>query len=442
MSTKTAKIIISTEKPYQMRMLDPSAPFTFPRTGLVARNRTVLAAMTNRQSFEDGTLSQEEIGFLVRRAQGGFGIVTTACAHVTADGQGFSGELGVFDNKQLPGLRYLASQLRQFGALSLAQIFHAGLQAPQELTGVQPSSPSRLQAGPHLSHVDGGMTRPLSELEVKRLVEAFADAARRVYDAGFDGVELHGAHGYLINQFLGPETNKRRDQYGGEPTPLGQNDRGTHSSGRFRFLFDILAAIRARIPEDAKFLVGVRISPERNCGVQLQQSLALAEALSSSSANAYPAVDFLHLSCWDISVQSSLVETTQGPRGAAKRTVTKTLTEWFTSTVRNLPPVMTTGKIWDFADCQKGMQMGAQLVGSGRAAIGNPDWAAFVTSRDARMYRPLQPPYSEEHLLQCGLSPIFVYYMRRWKFVVDKYGNELEYSSTNAFINGAAGVRH
>jgi len=226
-------------------------------------------------------------------------------------------------------------------------------------------------------------------------VEAFAVATHRLYEAGFDGVELHAAHGYLINQFLGPETNRRRDKWGGS------------RQNRFRFLFEVLKAIRRHIPIDSPFLVGVRISPERNCGVRLEDSLELAAQLRSFD------IDFLHISCWDIHKESTL----QGQ--------TKKLTEWFTSTIPDLPPVITTGRIWTHEDCVSGMSQGAQLVGSARASIGNPDWAAHICS--SRPYRPLPPPYSEAHLQQCSLSPVFVYYMRRWQFVKDGLGRILPF---------------
>jgi 2,4-dienoyl-CoA reductase-like NADH-dependent reductase (Old Yellow Enzyme family) len=105
-------------------------PLVF-RSGLRAPNRMVLAAMTNQQSHPDGSLSEEELRWLVRRAEGGFGTVTTCAAHVAKDGQGWPGELGVFDDALLPGLRRLAAALRERGAASLVQIFHGGVRAEE-----------------------------------------------------------------------------------------------------------------------------------------------------------------------------------------------------------------------------------------------------------------------------------------------------------------------
>ncbi|MBT5595479.1 MAG: NADH:flavin oxidoreductase, partial [Euryarchaeota archaeon] len=107
--------------------MKPSSRFTLPRTGHVLLNRSVLAAMTNKQSNEDGSLSDEEIKWLVRRAKGGFAITTTAAANVTEHGRGWEGEMGVWGDHQLPGLTKMATQLNETGTVSLAQIFHGGM---------------------------------------------------------------------------------------------------------------------------------------------------------------------------------------------------------------------------------------------------------------------------------------------------------------------------
>ena len=165
-------------------MADPSDAFVLPRTGHTLRNRSVLAAMTNKQSHDDGTLSDEEIHWLTMRAQGGFGIVTTAAANVTETGRGWDGEMAVWGDHQLPGLTTMATELRSHGAVSLVQLFHGGMRAPQRINGVQPVSASiNTEAG-----MDGS-TRELTSDEVHGIVEDFAQAAARCELAGFDGVD-------------------------------------------------------------------------------------------------------------------------------------------------------------------------------------------------------------------------------------------------------------
>ena len=156
-------------------MADVLSEFTFPRTGLTVRNRTVLAALTNKQSHEDGVLSQEEHHWLTMRGKGGFGIVTTAAANVTELGRGWEGELGVWSDHHLPGLSHLASKLSEHGAVSLAQLFHGGMRSPIKLTGVQPVSASE-NTEPSMK---GIVTKELTHDEIESIITAFGNAAAR-----------------------------------------------------------------------------------------------------------------------------------------------------------------------------------------------------------------------------------------------------------------------
>ena len=362
-------------------MAAPIDTFEFPRTGKKLRNRAVLAAMTNKQSNEDGSLSDEEINWLIRRAKGGFGIVTTAATHVVPEGQGWDGEMGVWGDHQLPGLTRLAAGINEHGAVSLAQIFHGGMRCPQRLTGVQPVSASINPT----SDSDSGETRELEGSEIEELVEAFATAAARCEKAGFDGVEIHGAHGYLVCQFLGNETNRREDRWGGS------------LENRARFLLQIIERIRQVTDND--FLLGVRISPEYDkIGVLLEDSLDLVDMLVESG------IDFLHISCWDCFTPP------------AHHDDSRMLTEIFAERLANRLPMITCGAVWSTAQAQEVMDQGADLVAVARSAIGHADWASHLGDTD---YDPQRPPFTAEHLLDEGLSEKFVDYMRAWQgFVV------------------------
>ena len=168
-------------------MADPvTTEWSIPGTSISVRNRTVLAAMTNKQSHEDGTLSDEEISWLLRRAAGGFGIVTTAASHVHPSGKSWEGEMGVWGDHHIPRLEELATGIRSNGALSLVQIFHGGLRAPRSLTGLQPVSSSK--------NLENGVeeeSRALSEDEILELVSSFGAAAERCERAGFDLSLIH-----------------------------------------------------------------------------------------------------------------------------------------------------------------------------------------------------------------------------------------------------------
>ena len=224
--------------------IKPSDPFTFARTGHVVRNRSVLAAMTNKQSHKDGSLSDQEIKWLNRRAKGGFGIVTTAAANISKDGQGWKGELGLYDDRYIDNLIKLVNSVHNHDSLIFAQLFHGGMRAPESLTGTQPISASRVAC----KESSTGYTKPASADDIRRIIQDFTLAAERCVRSGFDGIELHGAHGYLISQFLGKETNLRKDEWGGD------------IKGRSKFIIEIYRSIKNSVPES--FIVGVRISPE------------------------------------------------------------------------------------------------------------------------------------------------------------------------------------
>ena len=362
--------------------MDPVEAWAFPSNRARVRNCTVLAALTNKQSNKDGTLSDEEIAFLLRRAEGGFGIITTAASHVMENGQGWPGEMGVWGDHQIPGLTRLAAELRNRGALSLVQIFHGGMRAPADLIGTIPISAS-------INHEPKTGNKPAREmtiLEIEETIEAFATAAERCDKAGMDGVEIHGAHGYLIAQFLGTETNRRGDEWGGDLT------------GRSRFLVRIIQAVRERTSPN--FLVVVRISPEiADLGIHLDESLELARRLVDSE------IDALHISCWDVFKGSE-----------TDLTDSRTLTSRFREVIPTEFPLICTGSIWTAADVRFVMNEGADLVGVGKVGIAHPDWPLGLMDPN---FTPARPPFTTEHLASMALSPIFVEYMHRYRgFVV------------------------
>ena len=350
--------------------------------GFVLKNRSLLAAMTNKQSNEDGTLSDEEINWLVRRAHGGFGITTTAAANVTETGRGWEGEMGVWGDHQLPGLTNLANQLNETETISLVQLFHGGMRAPVSINKVQPISASEnTEPG-----MDGVYTKEMSEDEIHSMIESFTQSALRCQKAGFHGVELHGAHTYLICQFLGSKTNRRTDDWGGD----------IHS--RSKFLREIIRSIRKNT--DPNFLIAVRISPIiEKAGIYLDDSLELARILCGME------IDMLHISCWDVFQPVDGDEL--GP----------SLTKRFREVMRNNIPLISTGAVWTSKDAKWLMEEGADIVGVDRVGIAHPDWPKNLIDEN---YEPQRPPFSIEHLENVELSPVFIEYMKRWKNFVEK----------------------
>ena len=353
-------------------MTNPFEPLAFPR-GPAMKNRFMLAPLTNCQSHDDGTLSDEEFRWLTMRAEGGFGLTMTCASHVQAQGRGFPGQLGIFSDAQVPGLSRLADAIKRTGSLAMVQLHHAGMRSPAALIGTQPVCPS--------DDAETG-ARALDLAEVEQLEQDFIAAALRAERAGFDGVELHGAHGYVLAQFLSAETNRREDRYGGSP------------ENRSRILFDILAGIRARCRTG--FKVGVRLSPER-FGLRLPEMVGLAQRLMSGGM-----VDFLDLSLWDVFKEPMDVEF-QG----------RSLLSYFTALDRGQVRVGAAGKITGAADVARCLEAGLDFAIVGRAAILHHDFPERVRADSGFRAAPL--PVTPEHLLNEGLSPTFIGYMGNWK---------------------------
>ena len=340
-------------------------PFRF-RNGIWAPNRLALAALTNSQSHADGTLSDNELHWLNLRAEGGFGIVTSCAAHVSKLGQGWPGALGVSDDAQLPGLTRFAHEMHQRKSLALMQIFHGGLRADQTVCGGQPISAS-----------DGGPTgaRAATEHDLEQVIEDFAQAAVRAHAAKMDGIEIHGAHGYLFTQFLSTTENHRTDQWGGS------------YENRARLLRRTMQAVRARVPKD--FVVGVRISPEDGGnarGIDLDESLQLAKWLADDG------IDFLHMSLWD-AFKPSIKRPAEHPLDIFKRVIPADL------------PIFAAGHIWDRNDAQKVLDLGADVIALGRSAILNPNWPKDIIDP---AWQPKRLPTTSAHLLSVGLQPVFI----------------------------------
>ena len=348
------------------------------RNGLVIPNRSVLAAMTNKQSYSDGTLSDEEIRFLVRRAEGGFGLITTAASHVQESGQGWEGEFGVWGDHHLPGLSSLATQLKQHDSKSFVQIFHGGMRAPSSITGQQASS-----ASVNFISESEGSSRRLSTSEVEEIISCFIRAAQRCEAAGFDGVELHGAHGYLIAQFLGSNTNRRSDVFGGDVEQ------------RSTFLLRIIRGIREVVSDD--FAIMVRLSPvSEEIGITMEDTKQVIELLIKEK------IDALHISCWDVFEKQD-----------NNQTITRELCSIYCDSI----PIVSTGSVWSAEDAQFVLDQGAEAVGVARVALPHPDWASLVSDM---AYKPKMAPFTPEELRSADLSPTFVEYMRRWRvFVTD-----------------------
>jgi 2,4-dienoyl-CoA reductase-like NADH-dependent reductase (Old Yellow Enzyme family) len=353
------------------------------RSGLVIPNRIWLAPMTNGQSLPDGTLGEDEYHWLARRADGGYGLVATCAAHVAQDGKAWEGELGVDREADLPGLTRLAERLRRGGSAAIVQLFHGGVRASSKVSG-QPvwSASSWHEEAPGFE-----VPRTATTDDIARVIEQFTGAALRAKAAGFDGVELHGAHGYLLCQFLSRMQNPRSDGWGGD------------NAGRARLIREVMRAVRARV--GSRFTVGVRLSLEQGGqakDLDLDESIEVARWLCEDGA------DFIHASLWDAAANS---------RKYADRHPLPMLREALPREV----PVIACGGIWTRGDAEAAFARGADAIAIARAAIVNPDWPRHVADPT---WQPRRPPLTRSELLDRAVSPRFANYLARWKnFVAD-----------------------
>ncbi|WP_222002123.1 NADH-dependent flavin oxidoreductase [Rhizobium laguerreae] len=330
------------------------APFSFPN-GLTLRNHVVMAPMTTWSGNDDGTVSDAEINYYRRRVQG-VGLVLTGCTHVTANGVGFTGEFAACDDKFTPSLRQLADAAKSGGAPALLQIFHAGNKAEPDLVpdrDVVSASAVPLAAGPfNLGEV---IPRPLSHDEILDVIADFGAAARRAIEAGFDGIELHGAHGFLLQNFFSPFYNRRDDEWGRSP------------ENRMRFPLAVVTEVKRVIREfaDRPFLLGYRISPEEpeEGGLRINDAYALIDSLIDAG------VDYIHASLANVLEAKPVANTDE-----------RTIAELIAAHVAGRVPVIAAGQIRTPEQASRALELDLSLVAVGQGLVINPNWVELATS--------------------------------------------------------------
>lgn len=348
--------------------LNYAQPLTFPN-GAQLKHRIGLAALTNLQSPEKGKISEEEMRWMRMRAEGGCSMIITAATYITPSGQGFPGQIGISSDEQLPGLTAAADMMRANNAMGIVQLIHGGIRCPEAITGMQPVGPS-----------DDSETgaRALTLAEIDTIKSQFLDGAKRAQKAGFDGVEVHGAHNYLLAQFLSPIHNQRTDQYGGS------------IEKRAQLLLEITAEIRDACGPD--FVVGVRLSPEHH-GVILDETVAVYKMIIEQGV-----ADFIDISMWDV-FKEPADEKFQG----------KSLLSYFTDVDRGNIKLGVAGKLYNAQDIAKSIELGADFVLLGRGAIFNHDFASQALENPD--FQMVERPVSREYLEKEGLSAPFINYI-------------------------------
>lgn len=347
------------------------SPVSFP-CGQQMPNRFMLAPMTNTQSHEDGSLGDDEYNWLVMRAQGGFGIVSTCASHVDPLGKGFPGQLGIFSDSQIKGHQRLVRGIQNESSLAIIQLHHAGMRSPEKLIGEKPVCPS--------DNEETG-ARALSLAEVKQVRDRFIEAAVRAEKCGYDGVQIHGAHGYILCQFLSDEHNLRTDEYGGS------------LENRVRIIKEIIAGIREKC--SPKLILSLRLSPER-MGMKLAEIKQLCLEFDTDKS-----LDFLDISLWDCFKMPEEEEHQN-----------QSLLAHFTSLGLKHSKLTVAGKIYSAEAVLKILDAGVDFVSIGKAGILHHNFPKLVMADDK--FEMQATPVSKEYLVREGLGEKFINYMSRW----------------------------
>lgn len=343
-------------------------PFTFP-SGITINNRIIMSPMTTNSSFHNGMVTTDEHIYYKRRTAG-LGAVITSCAHVREDGK-FEGSLSAASDHHIESLSKLAKTIQSGGAKAILQIFHIGRMGNKGmLNGVQPVSASAIPAPGEGAEIP----RELPSEEIQQLVEAFGEATRRAIQAGFDGVELHGANMYLIQQFFSPHSNRRDDHWGGTVEK------------RMNFSLAIVQAAKAAIEKYAEkpFILGYRISPEEpsDPGITLDDTLSLLTHLKDQG------LDYIHVSMRTAS-QSSIRESSN---------VTPII-HIIQEKIGKEIPILTVGSIKTPDDALEALdQLDIPLIAIGKGLIIEPDWIQKVKTGEEASIRATISPEDRQDL--------------------------------------------
>lgn len=237
-------------------------------SGMALRNRSVRSATWEGLAAPDGCPTERLTQVLVDLAAGGVGMIISSHAYVSREGQAGPFQLAVYDDGCVMPLKKMAEAVHTAGGTIVLQLAHAGCRAPSELTGKPPIGPSEL------SDKGRQYCREMRKDEIRRLEASFAGAAARAREAGFDGVQLHAAHGYLLSQFLSPLWNRRNDNYGGS------------SENRARMLIETTRAVREAVGRDFAVMVKVNCEDFQDGGFTVDDMVKTCAMLEQAGIDA------------------------------------------------------------------------------------------------------------------------------------------------------------
>ena len=313
---------------------------------LTLRNRLVMAPMTTVSGEADGSFSEGEIAYLARRAEAGIGLIMTPACYCHKSGHAFDHQVGCHTDSLLPGLSRCAAAINSAGAASFLQIHHGGNAVKAKFSGEPPWAPSALLNRRGTSELPMAM----SEEQIQTIVDAFGSAAGRAREAGFTGIEIHGANTYLFQQFFSPFTNRREDHYGCQSM-----------ENRSRFAREVVSAVRQAVGSD--YPIAYRISPEE----PEPQGYSTVEAIELLEQIVPLGIDIVHVSSWQYATG---VRDDYPPNSHP----TKMIRDALPDTV----PVVGVGGVFHPDDALRILDDGVDLVAMGRQLLLEPDWVQKV----------------------------------------------------------------
>ena len=313
------------------------------------RNRVVMPPMVTRYASDDGYVTERTKNYYEARARSGVALIIVEATYIHRRGWAFANQLGISDDKFIPGMSELVQAVHRHGAKIAIQLHHGGREGNSKLNGMQPVSASPL-AG-----LVGEIPKELTTDEIAEIVTFFAQAARRAKKAGFDGVELHGAHGYLIDQFLSPASNKRQDSYGGDVR------------NRARFLVEVIKVVREAVGAD--YPVWVRMDGKE---YGIEGGITLEDAQETARIAQSAGIDAIHVSAWG----------PKAPNNLTNATFTPAVLEELAAGIKKVVtvPVIAVGKITPETGERILEEGKADLIAIGKALLADPEFPSKVAS--------------------------------------------------------------
>ncbi len=334
---------------------------------LELKNGFIVAPMTTYSSLDNGIISPDELPYLARRAQGGFGAIMTAACYVHPSGKAFKGQWGCDNDDKFESLQSVAQAIQSNGAKAILQIHHGGRQCPPDLAGGECISASSIPT----TREGAPVPREMTNEEVERTLKDFAHAARRAKEAGFDGVEIHGANTYLVQQFVSPHSNRRTDKWNADDLLFPK-----------RLVETVLQEVGPEFP------VGYRFSPEEpeTPGIRLETTKRLLDELCN-----FP-LSFLHISLRSYD-QVSIHE--EG---------TEPILKQIHQHIAGRLPLIGVGSIRSAEDVTKSLSLGANALAIGRGAICDIDWVNHYQNNEPIRSTLSKADFPEAYILPAGLA--------------------------------------